>query len=268
MIKAAVLGSPISHSLSPALHKRAYLELGLSASYVGIEVKSGELASFLAQLPADWTGFSLTMPLKEEVFDLLDSVSDVALRAHSANTMYKVDGKWAGTSTDVSGVKRSLQSIGFIRSDEIFIIGAGATARAAAVACDGAVGRIRVMSRSVAREVSMRNAISESEVEFVPWGDTTHFLSSKVVINTTPAGAADSLLIDGGVAATLFEVLYNPWPSALVKRWRARGLAVIDGLDLLVNQAMDQIEIFSGVSFEKEGMFSILRDEGLSHLPQ
>ncbi len=267
MIKAAVLGSPISHSLSPALHRRAYLELGLSASYVGIEVKSGELASFLSHLHSDWTGFSLTMPLKEEVFEIVDSVSDLALRAHSVNTMYKVDGKWHGTSTDVSGVKRSLQSVGFIRSDEIFILGAGATARAVAVACDGAVGRIRVMSRSAAREAAMRDAILESEVEFVPWGNTTHFASSAVVVNTTPPGIADSLLIDGDVAAVLFEVLYNPWPSALVKTWRARGLAVIDGLDLLVNQAMDQIEIFSGVGFEKEAMFSILRDEGLSRLP-
>lgn len=267
MIKAAVLGSPISHSLSPALHKRAYLELGLNASYEGIEVKSGELASFLANLHSPWTGFSLTMPLKEEVLDSLDSVSDVALRAHSANTMYRVDGKWRGDSTDVSGVKRSLQPVGLLTSDEIFILGAGATARAVAVACDGVVGRIRVASRSAAREAAMRSAIWQSEIEFVPWGDTTHFVSSKVVINTTPAGAADSLLIAEGVAATLFEVLYHPWPSELVKRWRSSGLAVIDGLDLLINQAMDQIAIFSGVGFDKEAMFSILRDEGLSRLP-
>ena len=97
MIKAAVLGSPISHSLSPLLHATAYKELGIEASYDAIEVKAGGLADFLESKDASWTGFSLTMPLKEEVIDFTSNVDALAARIKSANTLFRKDSKWHAT---------------------------------------------------------------------------------------------------------------------------------------------------------------------------
>ena len=92
MIKAAVLGSPIAHSLSPLLHTIAYAELGLDSEYTRIEIKSGELEKFLNQCDGSWTGFSLTMPLKEEVLQFSNNVSELSQRIRSANTLFKSDG--------------------------------------------------------------------------------------------------------------------------------------------------------------------------------
>lgn len=83
------MGSPISHSLSPLLHNTAYAQLGLSASYEAIEVKANSLAKFMDERDVTWTGFSLTMPLKEEVIEYAKHVDHLAQRIHSANTLYK-----------------------------------------------------------------------------------------------------------------------------------------------------------------------------------
>ena len=104
MIKAAVLGSPISHSLSPLLHSTAYAQLGLSAKYEAIEVKADNLARFMDERDETWTGFSLTMPLKEEAITYADNIDNLAKRINSANTLYRKAGEWHATSTDVIGL--------------------------------------------------------------------------------------------------------------------------------------------------------------------
>ena len=93
MIKAAVLGSPISHSLSPLLHNTAYAQLGIQGSYEAIEVNAGGLAKFIDERDESWTGFSLTMPLKEEAVAYAKHVDDLAKRINSANTLYRDGGE-------------------------------------------------------------------------------------------------------------------------------------------------------------------------------
>jgi shikimate dehydrogenase len=140
----------------------------------------------------------------------------------------------------------------------IQIIGAGGTARAAAAAIDAPGRSIQVISRNPDREADMRNAVTLAELTFSDWSDIS--LNADLVINTTPKGAADNLPSGNGV---LFESLYNPWPTELAYKWD--GL-VIDGLDLLVHQAIDQIHLMTGYVIDRPLMAQLLRAAGEAEL--
>src|ERR1019366_7135015 len=149
MIKAAVLGSPIGHSLSPALQKQAYEILGVPASYGAIELIPEHAEEFFEMAVLDeWTGFSLTMPLKEAIFDLNFNVDPIALRMRSANTLIKENDTFFATSTDRTGFIRLFESIEPRRAA---IIGGGGTARAALGALDGMATSVDFLLRSPLR---------------------------------------------------------------------------------------------------------------------
>lgn len=268
MIKAAVLGSPISHSLSPLLHTVAYQELGLESEYTAIEISSGTLESFLATCDENWTGFSLTMPLKEEVLGCVTRVSPLSARIRSANTLVQIQGQWSATSTDVSGFTHALAAHGRDASGEVLIIGAGATARAAAAACDGVADRITVMNRSISRVEAISNCVEISDLEFVNWQDFGALEYADLIISTTPEGVTDSLVqsFPTDSSAVFFDVLYKPWPTLALRQWSASGAAVIDGLDLLIHQAIDQVSIFSGEKFDRPAMAELMRTHGVRAL--
>jgi len=268
MIKAAVLGSPISHSLSPLLHQLAYQELAIEGEYSAIEVSSGGLQTFLNSLDDSWTGFSLTMPLKEEVVEIADVVSDISSRITSANTLIRRNGQWQASTTDVSGFTFALQSHGVDVAGDVLIIGSGATARAAAAACDGLASHITVMARSMRGATSISNCVEESDLDFVPWHDAAVIASADLILCTTPAGAADSLieLFPVNPTSVFFDVLYNPWPTLALSQWASAGGQIIDGLDLLIHQAIAQVELFSGLSVDRTAMSTRMRQAALSHL--
>ena len=266
MIKAAVLGSPISHSLSPLLHNTAYAQIGLSASYEAIEVKAHSLAKFVDERDASWTGFSLTMPLKEEAISYAKHVDDLALRINSANTLYRKAGEWYATSTDVIGFRNALEMHKVEVKGHVVILGAGATARAAAAACDSSQTQITVINRSLARVQAMSDAVIESELSFLNWDDLSVLADADLVISTAPAGVTDSIEIPAKTSAPYFEALYKPWPTPASAMWASRGGKVIDGLDLLIHQALAQIAIFSGETFDSALMYTKLREVGLAAL--
>ena len=252
MIAAAVLGSPISHSLSPLLHNTAYQFLGIEASYKAFDVPSGQLRGFLSGDGADLNSLSLTMPLKEEALSIADSVSAVSTQIHSGNTLHKVDGHWSLTSTDVEGFTFALESHNRNTMGSVLIIGAGATARAVIAACDGVSESVSVINRKPDREIAIRKSALHLVVNFISWGSAIDFNKYDLVVNTTPGDTA-ALFVNQVTAtsATFFEVLYNPWPTLLLSRWRELGGYGIDGLDLLIHQAISQIEIFSLSSIDR-----------------
>ena len=264
MIKAAVLGSPISHSLSPLLHTVAYQELGIESEYTAIELGTGALSSFLATCDESWTGFSLTMPLKEEVLGCVWKVSPLSTRIRSANTIVQSQGQWSATSTDVSGFTHALAAHDLDASGEVLIIGAGATARAAAAACDGVADRITVMNRSISRVEAISNSVEISDLEFVSWQDFGAFEYADLIISTTPNGVTDSLVqaFPTDSTAVFFDVLYKPWPTLALRQWNASGAPIIDGLDLLIHQAIEQVMIFSGEKFDRASMAALMRTQG------
>jgi shikimate dehydrogenase len=248
-LKAAVLGYPIAHSLSPVLHGKAFELLGIAGSYEAIEVESGGLAQFLKSLGQSYDYLSLTMPLKEEVLDIAkDSaieVDELAQRIQSVNTLVKSGTGWSATSTDGSGFIKALANAGYDHFKSVLILGAGGTARAVAGALDDIADNVAVMGRSVRRNAGIAACFRKVVPEFIVWDDQIDLRQFDLVVNTTPSGAADLVAeyISSKVEGLLFDVLYKPWPTLIARRWSDGGGKVISGLELLLYQGIDQINI-------------------------
>ncbi|MFF6778032.1 shikimate dehydrogenase [Streptomyces sp. NPDC012637] len=250
--RAAVLGSPIAHSLSPVLHRAAYRELGLDDwSYDRFEVDEAALPGFVGELDASWAGLSLTMPLKRAIIPLLDEITDTAASVEAVNTVvFTEDGRRTGDNTDIPGMIAALRERGVEKVDSAAILGAGATASSALAAlarvCSGPV---TAYVRSEARAEEMRGWGERLgvDVRIAAWDGAAEAFAAPLVVATTPAGTTDALA--GAVPeapGTLFDVLYDPWPTRLAAAWSARGGKIVGGLDLLVHQAVLQVEQMTG----------------------
>ncbi|MDX3852603.1 shikimate dehydrogenase [Streptomyces sp. AK02-01A] len=253
--RAAVLGSPIAHSLSPVLHRAAYAGLGLIHwSYDRFEVDEAGLPGFLAELDGDhWAGLSLTMPLKRAVIPLLDEVTATAAAVEAVNTVvFGDDGRRVGDNTDIPGMIAALGEHGVDTVESAAILGAGATASSALAALARVcTGPVTAYVRSETRAAEMRGWGERLgvDVRIAGWADAALAFDAPLVIATTPAGATDELALRvPGRPGTLFDVLYDPWPTALAAAWSARGCPVVGGLDLLVHQAVLQVERMTGRS--------------------
>ncbi|MFE0177913.1 shikimate dehydrogenase [Streptomyces sp. NPDC059002] len=250
--RAAVLGSPIAHSLSPVLHRAAYGELGLSDwTYDRFEIDEAALPAFVDELGSEWAGLSLTMPLKRAIIPLLDEVSETAASVEAVNTVvFGADGSRRGDNTDIPGMVAALRERGIEQVESAAILGAGATASSALAALARiCTGEVVAYVRSDTRAAEMRQWGERLgvEVRTEAWDDAREALSAPLVIATTPAGTTDALsAVVPERPATLFDVLYDPWPTALAARWSAYGGAVVGGLDLLVHQAVLQVEQMTG----------------------
>ena len=263
MISAGVLGSPISHSLSPLLHNAAYKFLGVDASYSAFEVQSGNLQRFLDAEGSALNCLSLTMPLKEEAMSIATSISDISRKIQSGNTLHKVGGLWNLTSTDVEGFSQALRFNDRDAIGNVLILGAGATARAIVAGCNGVSTTVTVVNRNPKREAAMRQAAPNLTMDFIAWDAEISFGQFDLVVNTTP-GDSSTQFVDkiDSARGTFFEVLYNPWPTQLLIHWRLAGGFGIDGLDLLIHQAISQVEIFTSLTVERDQLAKILRQVG------
>ncbi|WP_415948565.1 shikimate dehydrogenase [Streptomyces sp. KLOTTS4A1] len=250
--RAAVLGSPIAHSLSPVLHRAAYERLGLRDwSYERFEVDEAGLPAFLEGLDGQWAGLSLTMPLKRAVLPLLDEVSETAASVEAVNTVVCTeDGRRLGDNTDIPGMIAALREHGVEQVETAAVLGAGATASSALAAlariCTGEVVAY-VRSETRAREMRQWGERLDVAVRTADWSEAAAALEAPLVIATTPAGTTDELARSAPERpGTLFDVLYEPWPTELAARWSMFGGAVVSGLDLLVHQAVLQVEQMTG----------------------
>ncbi|MFE3653291.1 shikimate dehydrogenase [Streptomyces sp. NPDC059152] len=250
--KAAVLGSPIAHSLSPVLHRAAYDELGLTGwGYGRHEVDEAGLPAFLEKLGPEWAGLSLTMPLKRAVIPLLDEISPTAASVEAVNTVvFTPDGRRRGDNTDIPGMLAALRERGVQQVERAAVLGAGATASSALAALARiCTGEVTAYVRSAARADEMRGWGERLgvPVRTAPWDDAAAAFEAPLVVATTPAGSTDPLAAAvPDRPGTLFDVLYEPWPTALAAAWSDRGGAVVGGLDLLVHQAVLQVEQMTG----------------------
>ncbi|MFG2998339.1 shikimate dehydrogenase [Streptomyces sp. NPDC048340] len=252
MRRAAVLGSPIEHSLSPVLHRAAYQELGLDDwSYDRFEIDEAALPQFVEGLGPEWAGLSLTMPLKRAVIPLLDGISDTAASVEAVNTVVLTgDGRRVGDNTDIPGLISALRERGVEKVESAAVLGAGATASSALAALSRICsGEVTAYVRSSARAAEMRQWGERLgvAVRTADWSDAARALTAPLVIATTPAGATDELAAAvPATPGTLFDVLYDPWPTALAAAWTQRGGNLLGGLDLLVHQAVLQVEQMTG----------------------
>ncbi|WP_046500917.1 shikimate dehydrogenase [Streptomyces odonnellii] len=254
--RAAVLGSPIAHSLSPVLHRAAYAGLGLPDwSYDRFEVDEAGLPGFFGTLrdDASWAGLSLTMPLKRAVIPLLDGITDTAASVEAVNTvLFGDDGRRTGDNTDIPGMVAALHERGVRTVGSAAVLGAGATASSALAALARiCTGPVTAYVRSEARAAEMRGWGERLgvDVRTETWEDAAAAFDAPLVIATTPAGTTDELAARvPDRPGTLFDVLYEPWPTGLAAAWSRRGGPVVSGLDLLVHQAVLQVELMTGRS--------------------
>ncbi len=250
---AAVLGSPIGHSLSPALHTAAYIALGLDAwTYTAIECDEARLPALLASCDRRWAGLSLTMPLKRAVLPLLDRTELLAAEVGGANTVVFEGDERHGYNTDVSGMVTALAEAGITSPASATILGAGATACAALAALRGmGLASVVVLARDQARAGGLLAAAARLglEVELRPFGSEVR--SGELLVSTVPAGAADFYAERYGGASSapsvVLDVVYHPWPTALAQAAARSGAVVISGFDLLLHQAARQVELMTGI---------------------
>ena len=247
--RLAVLGSPIAHSKSPALHRAAYERLGLDWAYDAVEVDGAGLAAFVASRDATWRGLSLTMPLKQDVLPLLDEIDELAVLTGAANTVLFAEGARLGFNTDVGGIVRALGEAGLERVSTGVLIGGGATAASALVAMAelGATTVHLLLRRPEAAEPLVALGRRLGLVVLVsPLAGLARLADAELVVSTVPGGtdlgvAASEALMQ---RATLLDVAYSPWPTTLAAQWLAAGGTVVHGLGMLLHQALLQVRIF------------------------
>lgn len=256
MTRCAVLGSPVAHSLSPVLHRAAYAELGLDWVYDAVETTEASLPGFLAGLDASWRGLSLTMPLKRTVVPLLDVVSDRAVLAGAANTVVLDAGRRAGDNTDIPGITAALAERGVHAGDleRVLVLGGGATAASAALACsDLGVRELVLGVRDPGRAADTLAAVARHptparvSLSTLTDLDASTDRSWDLLVSTVPASAQGPGLVGlVGRVPVVFEVLYEPWPTPLAAAAEESGRTLVGGLDLLVHQAVLQVELMTG----------------------
>lgn len=247
---AAVIGSPVRHSLSPALHNAAFTELGLDWVYVALHVEPGRAAAALdAMRVLGLGGMSVTMPHKEDVAAAVDSLDPAAAALRSVNTVVpQVDGTLRGHSTDGAGFVASLAAAGeTVRERSVVVLGAGAAARAIvdALARAGAA-RIAVVNRTVSSaETAAALAGAVGAV-----GGSGDVRDADIVVNATSVGMGTddlpcdpSLLRAGQVVA---DIVYHPRRTALLDAAAAVGARTVEGLGMLVHQAALQQRLWHG----------------------
>jgi len=259
-MRCAVLGDPIAHSLSPALHRAGYAAVGLDWTYDAHRVAAGELSGFIRGLDASWRGLSLTMPLKREAMGLADAVAPVARVAGAANTLLLVDGSLHADNTDVPGAVAALRAAYDGPVTHATILGGGATAASTALAMVELGARsVTLLVRSPARAADTLAAIDRHPARpAVTVGSLDDDpVVGDVVVSSIPAEAQSEDLVDRCAAVpAVFEVLYDPWPTPLAAS--AGDRVLVTGLDLLLHQAALQFEIFTGLAAPVDTMRAAL----------
>jgi shikimate dehydrogenase len=267
-MKAAVLGRPVGHSLSPVLHRAAYQALGLAGhwSYQAIECDEARLPGLLGECGPDWAGLSLTMPLKRAVLGLLDHTEPLAVQVGAANTVVFRGGARHGYNTDVPGMISALTEAGLPGPGSgpppgrVLILGAGATACSALAALRGLGTReVTVAARDKQRAEGLLAAADRLGVAvlLIPF-DAPGDAVPELLISTAPAGAADiyaERILNGDlVPRYVLDVVYHPWPTPLAVAAQRSGAAVAGGFGLLLHQAAEQVMLMTGRDAPVEAM--------------
>lgn len=264
-MRCAVLGSPIVHSLSPSMHRAAYVELGLDWTYDAVELTDAELPGFLRALGDDVRGLSVTAPLKRVLASIVDDVSELVATLGVANTVVIDDLRPHAHNTDVPGAVAALQERGVEHVGSARILGAGATAASMAHALSlmGAE-RVDFVVREPDRASEAVGAARRAGLEV-----TVHRIDEPLLdrmdllVSTVPADAVGSRsheLVDA--ARAVFDVVYDPWPTPLASAAEQSGVRIVSGLDLLAHQAALQVELMTGQQVRPQ----VLRKAALAEL--
>lgn len=241
-----VIGNPVAHSLSPAMHVAAFHARGVNAVYVPFLVR--RLPDFLAAIkPLDIRGFSITLPHKEAILRYLDRCDPLAAKIGAVNTVAVRNGKLHGYNTDYIGVVRALEHHMRLRGSRVLIVGAGGAARAAAFAVAQAGAVVFICARRKKRTAELAQAVRGKAVS---WDELRH-MQFDAIVNTTPVGmhpfVQDSPLQARDLNCRLvFDIIYRPRQTRLLRLAMRRGIQTVSGIEMFVAQGIAQWEIWTG----------------------
>jgi shikimate dehydrogenase len=263
-ILCGIIGNPIEHSLSPAIHNAAFEHLGLNYTYLAFCVS--DMAGAIQGMKAlNIRGFSVTVPHKIEVIKYLDQIDPVAQQIGAVNTVVNDNGYLTGYNTDWLGFVRSLEAYTSIPDKRVVILGAGGVARAIAFGIKERGGNMTILNRAV--EIEMAQALA-TEIG-CQWGDLTQYetvTTAEIVINTTPVGmypdVAKTVIPTQHLRPEqiIYDVVYNPLETRLLREAKERGCQVIPGYEMLLLQGVAQFELWTGKSAPVDLMRTILKN--------
>jgi shikimate dehydrogenase len=242
-----ILGRPVTHSLSPAMHNAAFRHLGLNAVYVAFPVT--DLPQAVAGLRGlAIGGVSVTIPFKEEVIPLIDALDPQAVEIGAVNTIVNRDGRLTGYNTDCLGAVTALQAKINLKGQHVLILGAGGASRAIAFGIINEGGRVTLTDVDQARAIALVKDLGGEAVPLNAVGDCP----ATVLVNATPVGMApdiDGIPINPELLSrfqVVMDIVYQPLQTRLLKEAQTRGAVTIDGLQMLIHQATVQFELWTG----------------------
>ncbi len=270
-----LLGNPVEHSLSPAIHNAAFQELGLNFAYLAFPVENQDLEHAIRGIRAigHIRGFSVTIPHKVSIMPFLDSIETTAQHIGSVNTILKENGNLIGSNTDATGALQALRLGGVhLEGQRVVMIGSGGAARAIAfgLCVEGKIQNLTLLGiddkerTALARD--LRNK-TETPITDYPLNHSTlstALSSSQLMIHCTPIGMHPNIeqscvpqtLLHPGL--TVMDIVYNPLNTQLLKDAQAAGCHTIQGLDMFLHQAVGQFELWTGESAPVDTMRNIL----------
>ncbi|QNG38413.1 shikimate dehydrogenase [Geodermatophilaceae bacterium NBWT11] len=262
MNRAAVLGRPIGHSLSPVLHRAAHAALGLTDwTYEALDLGADELPVLLAGLDEEWRGFSVTMPCKQAAAAVADESDALPRLLGAANTLVRTPTGWRAENTDVTGVGMALQLAGVEQVDHAAVLGGGGTAAAAAVALASLGAQtVDVVVRDAERAAGVLHVLDALEVtgRVRLFADTPE-VAAPVVVSTVPVDGQTTVAgLHWTAGQTVLDVLYAGWPTPLASAVQAAGGTPVHGIEVLFWQATVQVELITGRPAPIEAMRTAL----------
>jgi len=267
-----VIADPVRHSISPAVHNRALQARRVEALYLPFLVSPLQLKDFFTlaeNLPL--AGFSVTIPHKHRILRYLDSVDALTRQIGAVNTVFRKAGKWKGANTDADGILIPLRKRIKLPKASVLIAGNGGTARSAAFALKEAGAKLAVTGRNIDRVRALAKLV-DAEALTMEQAEARFF---DVLIHATPVGMwphTENCLFSGEIPASLvFDLVYTPQETLLLKRAAAAGRKVIPGLEMFLEQAARQFEIFTGetaprAAMERAALEALREQEEQSHL--
>ena len=272
----ALIGNPVSHSMSPAIHNSAFVELGIDSIYVAFHVEDvkGALAGMRAL--DNFSGMSVTIPHKIEVMQYVDEIPDVDRFIGSINTVVKENGKLIGFNTDGPGALKAIVDAGVeLAGKKVLMLGAGGAARAIAftLAMKGNIGKLTLLDINEKLLFQLTGDLQKGTETVIEPGRLNpetiaeHMAGADLVINCTPVGMhpnVDATLVPAELfrpEQVVFDVVYNPLETKMLKQAKAKGLKVISGVEMFINQAILQFERFAGADAPEELMRTVVMEK-------
>lgn len=271
----ALLGCPVSHSLSPAMHNAAFAAAGLDYCYVALEVRPEELGPALRGIRAlNLAGINVTIPHKEAVIPLLDDITEEARAIGAVNTAANRDGRWIGTNTDAAGFRRLLELNGLYRKGiKAVMLGAGGAARAGLYLLGQVAREVVVFNRTLLRAEELVRALAPYQGtgrwEALPLQReplAAHLENADLLVNTTSVGMHpndhESPLPDGieiPAQCAVVDMIYAPPETRLLELAERSGARTVGGREMLLYQAVEAFGFWTGVEPDVQAMEQALR---------